>query len=356
MLPLELIENIKLLAPLPQCIMVWDRSLCCKSVSKNTAYNLFALESGFIEHQFFSDLPIRAETRLRIRKAFDTARASGRKTELLQSVFINNQRTDVETAFIPQFENGSFVGVITVCHSSNVLRELKHRTETLVRATAHDLRTPVNNIQNLCKLLTVASSDETRSSIVQRMNESVSILSELLESMMELAETRTDEPPQPEIINVNQAIDEVVNVFNDELSSIGAEVVRSIQVDSIEFSKGYFRSILFNLISNAVKYRSNDRKLRISIQTRPAQNGLWLEVTDNGIGIDLMGTGNDLFKPFTRLTTQAEGRGVGLSLVKSFVESTGGEITVVSEPGVGTSFRILLLSRTAPLHQYVLFE
>lgn len=356
MLPLDLIENIKLLAPLPQCVMVWDQSLCCKSVSKNTAYNLFALQSGFIEHQFFSDLPISAATRIRIRKAFDTARASGRKTELLQSLFINNQRTEVETAFIPQFENGSFVGLITVCHSSNALKELKLRTETLVRATAHDLRTPVNNIQNLCKLLTVASSDETRSSIVQRMTESVGILSELLETMMELAETRSDVPPTPEIIDVNKAIDEVVNVFHDELSSIHAEVVRTINADTLEFSKGYFRSILFNLVSNAVKYRANSRKLRVTIQTHPAQNGLWLEVSDNGIGIDLVGAGSDLFKPFTRLTTQAEGRGVGLSLVKSFVESTGGEITVASEPGVGTSFRILLLSPASTQRQYVLFD
>lgn len=353
---LELTENIKLLAPLPQCIMVWDRSLCCKSISKSTVYNLFGLESRFVEHQFFGDLPISNDARLRIRKAFDTARASGRKTEILQSLFIHNVRTEVETSFIPQYEEGSFVGIITVCHSSNTLKELRTRTEALVQATAHDLRTPVNNLQNLCKLLNVASSEETRNSIVQRMTDSIAVLSDQLEGMMKLAETHSDEAPQVEDIDVNAAVEEVANVFHDELASIGGVLALNIKADRIAFAKGYFRSILFNLISNAIKYRSEERTLRISVQTQPAENGLWLEVSDNGIGIDLVGSGDRLFKPFTRLTKQGHGHGVGLSLVKSFVEGSGGEITVVSEPGSGTTFRVFLPSQSGSARQYMLFD
>lgn len=351
MLPSELKANIKLLAPLPQCIMLWDRSLCCKTVSKSTAHNLLGIESRFIEHQLFGDLPIRNEARSRIRKAFDTARDSGRKTEILQSLYINNVRTEVETAFIPQYEDGAFSGIITVCHSSAALKELKTRTETLVRATAHDLRTPVNNLLNLCKLLNVEASDDLRSSIVQRMTNAVSILSEQLEGMMVLAETRSDVAPVIERIDIAASIEEVNNIFHEELHVLGATLSTNLQATQLEFSKGYFRNILLNLIGNAIKYRSADRKLLITVQTHAASNGLWLEVSDNGIGIDLNGSGDLLFKPFTRLTNQGEGHGLGLSLVKSFVEDSGGEIHVFSEPGNGTTFRVLLPNQSVEVLQ-----
>lgn len=352
----KLIQTAEQLSVFPQCVMVWDRSLCCKAVNKNTPYNLFGLESEFIKHQFFSDLPIGDAARKRIRKAFDTARATGRTTELLQSLYINNQKTEVETSFVPQFEDGSFTGVMTVCHCSNGLKELRSRTENLIRATAHDLRTPLNNLKNLSKLMQAATNDEMRQSVGKRMNETVSVMNELLEGLMEMADLRNNDSDTIEVINIHSAIEEVINVFSDEFKTIGATVSKNIRVSELSFSKGYFRSILFNLISNAVKYRSDDRTLNIRIETFPAPNGLWLELSDNGMGIDLAESGNELFKPFVRLTDKAEGRGIGLSLVKGFVESVGGEITVVSEPGAGTSFRILLPAQHSRMRQYVLFD
>lgn len=336
--------------------MVWDRSLCCKTVNKNTPYNLFGIESGFINHQFFSDLPIGEAMRKRVRKAFDTARATGRTTELLQSLYINNQKTEVETAFIPQFDTGAFAGMITVCHCSNGLKELRSRTENLIRATAHDLRTPLNNLKNLSKLMQAATHEEMRLSVGKRMNETLSMMNELLEGLMEMADLRSSDSDTIEVIDIHTAIEEVINVFSDEFTTIGATVSKNIRTGELSFSKGYFRSILFNLISNAVKYRSDDRALHIRIETYPAPNGLWLELSDNGIGIDLAVSGDELFKPFVRLTDQAEGHGIGLSLVKGFVESVGGEITVVSEPGAGTSFRILLPAQQSRMRQYVLFD
>jgi two-component system CheB/CheR fusion protein len=67
-----------------------------------------------------------------------------------------------------------------------------------------------------------------------------------------------------------------------------------------------------------------------------------IRIEDNGLGIDLQKYGNSLFEPFKRLTTQGEGSGLGLHLVKTMVEHNGGLIQVKSEPGIGTSFTLYL--------------
>jgi two-component system phosphate regulon sensor histidine kinase PhoR len=105
-----------------------------------------------------------------------------------------------------------------------------------------------------------------------------------------------------------------------------------------------------------VKYHEPNRLLNIVISTAEATNGLWLTVQDNGRGMDLTTQSHEIFKPFTRLTNDGEGHGVGLSLVKSFVESNGGEIHVESSPGNGSTFKLLLRNYTLNAQQYELFE
>jgi signal transduction histidine kinase len=98
-------------------------------------------------------------------------------------------------------------------------------------------------------------------------------------------------------------------------------------------------SALFNLIGNAIKYRSV-KKPEILIQIDQSALETKIKISDNGIGIDLVKHGDDLFKPYKRFATEIEGKGLGLFLVKSHVEALHGTITVESNIGVGTSFII----------------
>ena len=93
-------------------------------------------------------------------------------------------------------------------------------------------------------------------------------------------------------------------------------------------------SIFYNLLSNALKYKS-DKKPLISIEIQSEAESLIITVSDNGIGIDLEKNINDIFKPYKRFTTDIKGKGLGLFLVKSHVEALNGEISIESQLGIG---------------------
>lgn len=107
--------------------------------------------------------------------------------------------------------------------------------------------------------------------------------------------------------------------------------------------KGYVRSIFSNMISNAVKYRSLNRKLNLHIRTIHTDNAVLLSFQDNGIGIDLEKFKDKLFSPFHRFSPEIDGRGIGLYLVKNMVESNGGTLSVTSTVNEGTEFTFRLI-------------
>lgn len=134
-----------------------------------------------------------------------------------------------------------------------------------------------------------------------------------------------------------------MNDLEEQVDVAKAKISIDFEVETIVYNKAYLRSILYNLISNCIKYRDVNRPLEIKISNRQNNNEIWLKVEDNGLGIDLTKYSGLLFKPFKRLTNQGSGKGIGLSLIKQFVEKNGGQIFVDSEPGEGTTFVCVLI-------------
>jgi signal transduction histidine kinase len=104
----------------------------------------------------------------------------------------------------------------------------------------------------------------------------------------------------------------------------------------------HLRSVLYNLLSNAIKYAAPARPPRVQLRCHPGTSGgLVLEVQDNGLGLDGAQQAK-LFGMFQRLHTHVEGSGIGLYMVKKIVTNAGGTITVLSQPGVGSTFTVRL--------------
>jgi signal transduction histidine kinase len=103
------------------------------------------------------------------------------------------------------------------------------------------------------------------------------------------------------------------------------------------------RTILLNLLANALKYRHPGRPPQVRLRTRMAAGHPVLEVQDNGLGIDLDRHGEEMFQLFRRFHPEAAaGTGVGLFLVNRLVQAQGGHIEVASQPGHGTTFSVFL--------------
>ena len=105
-------------------------------------------------------------------------------------------------------------------------------------------------------------------------------------------------------------------------------------------NKAYLESIFLNLITNSLKFKSENRALEINISANKIGNTVTILFSDNGIGIDLKRNHDKVFGLYQRFHNHADSRGLGLYLVKSQVESMGGTIEIESEVNKGTRFTL----------------
>ncbi len=110
---------------------------------------------------------------------------------------------------------------------------------------------------------------------------------------------------------------------------------------NIDFNETYLESILINLFSNAIKYRSPDKNLVIHAASKNDKNeNTIFSFSDNGTGIDVIRHKDRLFGLYQRFHNTTEGHGLGLYIIKSQIEALNGTIEIESEPDKGTTFII----------------
>jgi signal transduction histidine kinase len=143
-----------------------------------------------------------------------------------------------------------------------------------------------------------------------------------------------------------------VVVFSDLVNDIKFSIKNLVDKYAIEIKydfseaneyftlKPYLYSIFYNLISNSVKYRRPDIETFIKVESHRIKNMLQLVFTDNGMGIDLEKNRDQVFGLYRRFHPDIEGKGMGLYMVKTQVETLGGKIYIHSEENKGTRFTI----------------
>jgi signal transduction histidine kinase len=210
--------------------------------------------------------------------------------------------------------------------------------------SAHNLRAPAARILGLGNLLKYdCRNKEEERLIIQSLIKSTVDLDVVIKDLSTILEIKT---------NVNANLTQIT--FRDEVQLVRSNLAREIRethcqivedfgsAPSVISVKPYIDSILFNLISNSVKYRSQDRKPIITIKTTSTDDFVCLEVQDNGIGIDLNTYGDQIFSLYKRFHTHTEGRGLGLHLVKVQAIALGGSVDVTSQSGVGSVFKVYI--------------
>jgi signal transduction histidine kinase len=135
-----------------------------------------------------------------------------------------------------------------------------------------------------------------------------------------------------------EVVEEVRQDLLPQLTEAGAQLdVAVADCRPRVFSEKNLRSIVYNLLSNALKYRHPGRPPHICLTCAPEGDQLVLKVQDNGLGVNEWQRAR-LFQLFQRLHTHVEGSGLGLYMVKKIVENAGGTIAVESQVEIGTTF------------------
>jgi signal transduction histidine kinase len=145
---------------------------------------------------------------------------------------------------------------------------------------------------------------------------------------------------------MQEMLDKIISGFSIEFSKYSTQLTTQFeQADTINFPAKYMNSILNNLISNAIKYRSSERQLCINVSTQKKGKKTILEVADNGLGIDLKKHGHNMFKIGKVFHKTQHSKGFGLFMTKTQIEALGVTIDVTSEPDKGTSFTITFINQ-----------
>ncbi len=208
---------------------------------------------------------------------------------------------------------------------------------------SHNLRAPVANIVGLGKMYRVGRMDERNEKIVKNMQESAEDIDSVIKDLSNILSLRSGIGAEKELINIHDIFSTVVKTLHPQIEEVGAKITSDFATAPKVFTiKSYLHSIFYNLLSNALKYRSPERNLEINVSAGKRINYMWISVQDNGLGIDTEKNREKLFGLYRRFHPQIEGKGIGLYLVKVQAETMGGWVEVESEPGIGTKFTVFL--------------
>lgn len=238
-------------------------------------------------------------------------------------------------------------------------RQLRDNNEQLTRVNvdldnfiytaSHDLKAPISNIEGLLDALLLELPTDTVQRepvqpILALMQDSVNRFKRTIEHLTDVSKLQKEHGHPTEAVNLAAVIRDVCLDLDPLLQAAEARLEVDVQAaPTVTFSEKNLRSVVFNLISNAVKYRAPARVPHVRLHARLEEEFVVLEVEDNGLGLDAASE-QKLFGMFQRFHDHVEGSGIGLYMVKKMVENAGGRIAVRSQLGVGTAF-IVYFSR-----------
>ena len=215
--------------------------------------------------------------------------------------------------------------------------------DNFVYCASHDLKSPVTNAEGLLTILKeeFASSDPEVQSILEKLDQSVYQMHRTIQELTDVSKVQRQAEDELEKLSFVEVMAEVQDVLSDEITKSGVIIQTEFEENpEVWFSHKNLKSIMFNLVSNAIKYRAPDRVPRVFVTSTADEKYVILSVSDNGIGIDLAKHEKKIFSLFKRLNDNVEGSGVGLFIVKRIVDYNQGKIEVESKVGEGSTFRV----------------
>ncbi|MGN8225287.1 PAS domain-containing protein [Gracilimonas sp. BCB1] len=228
-------------------------------------------------------------------------------------------------------------------NSLDIIGEQNKRLQNFAHIVSHNLRNHAGNISMLLSLYDMEESQEEKdellshlSSASDRLNESIADLNEIIDQQYKTADNLKE-------LNLQDTISRIKEILTTDILANNVQFDEQVPADlSLEYNPAYLESIILNLLSNAIKYRHPDRKPHITIKAWEDEGGVFFEVSDNGLGIDMEKFGHRLFGMYNTFHGNDNAKGIGLYITKNQIESMGGSIDVDSIPGEGTTFKIQL--------------
>ena len=215
--------------------------------------------------------------------------------------------------------------------------------ETLLDTISHDIKGPLTSLLLTIKQLKKVSTDKSKSFLMffGILESSIQKMQAIITELTDAGKLKHKYKAEEELIDFEDIIKDVRLTLAGTIMESGAIINSTIKVSQILYSRRKLRSIVYNLVNNAIKFHSPKRAPEITISTRKEKKHVIICVKDNGIGI-AESKHKEVFSKYGRIENTVEGSGIGLYLVNEIVTNSGGKIELKSKLGKGSEFRVYL--------------
>jgi PAS domain S-box-containing protein len=226
-----------------------------------------------------------------------------------------------------------------------LIRELTQNNKDLKQfsyITSHNLRAPLSNLTGLLNLIEdIPVENQELKEILNGFSKSTHLLNDTINDLVKVIIIKDNPSIQKEAVPLKEIFENVFSQLSFQIELYKPIIKLNFEkVSVLNTNKAYFESILINLLTNSLKYKSENKKLKITISANKTDDTVYLIFKDNGIGIDLERNRDKVFGLYQRFHNYPDSKGLGLYLVKSQVETMGGTITIESEVNKGTTFTL----------------
>ena len=268
---------------------------------------------------------------------------------------LGNPITHLRRLFPVYDENGALVNVIGFGIDITDRKIMEEKQTALVNQlsaqnvqltdfcniVSHNLRAPMVNMTLLVDFIAETEDAEEQKELTSKLKPVIETLNSAFNELVESIQIKQDHEIRSEKMALEACLNRTVNELALDISKADATIRYDFNLaPNVYFPSKYLYSIFHNLISNALKYRSPERKPEILLTSTVLDGSIILSVKDNGLGIDLEKHKDSIFKIGKIFHEHPNARGFGLFMTRTQVEAMNGRIWVESAPDEGSTFFI----------------
>jgi signal transduction histidine kinase len=221
------------------------------------------------------------------------------------------------------------------------LKKINEELDRFVYSASHDLRSPLSSVKGLANLMRYETKNANLLDYIDKIDHRVRDLEIFIEEIIEFSRNARSHIAF-EKINLDELLDELFEKLKYMDGADEMDFRKKIIFNEITSDRSRLSIIILNLIANCIKYSDKSKNLKWVEVISQQQNGaVVIEVKDNGLGVNKKHH-KDIFNMFYRAHNNSQGSGLGLYIVKETVKKLSGDISINSEPGIGTSITIKL--------------
>ena len=213
--------------------------------------------------------------------------------------------------------------------------------EDFAHITSHNLRAPIANLKALMQMHNASALPQEKEQYLFLLQEVILKIDETLNDLVDVVQIRKNVDVEREPLTFSERLQYVKDVLFADIETSGIQLTTNFErAPILEFPRLYLDSILQNLITNAIRYRTLEHRPRLHLKSWRENGHTILTAEDNGLGIDMERFGHKLFGFRKTFHKNKDAKGIGLFITKTQVEAMGGSIRAESTPGLGTKFII----------------